>query len=315
MDEAETLMQRAVNAYPESRQLQFQLAELYAIWGKYPNAIEAFEGAARRGAGANPELERQQRSIIYEKIGEMDFYLVRFDEAIAALTKALELDPASGSARLLLGTVYLRRNRFEEAAAEYSRVISANSRIAAAHEGLAQVSLELGRYTESATEAERALVIDSGRQTSRYIKAMALIRGANEREGSTALQDYQQRESDQRIAASQLNAVAELEKNCSAMLSESRVREAMVMLSEGIRKYPHNARLYLKLGLIQGRLELHREAAETFETMIRMQFDDFLVHRQLAREYEQLGNKEGAQRQRVVYLQRYDAALQTKSNQ
>ena len=86
------------------------------------------------------------------------------------------------------------------------------------------------------------------------------------------------------------------------------------MLSEGIREYPANARLQLKLGLIQSRLELHREAAETFETIIRMQLDDFLVHRQLAREYEKLGNKEGAQQQRTVYLQRYDAALLKKTN-
>jgi len=283
------------------------------IWGEYQKAIEAIESAARRGASADPEVERQQRGLIYERIGEMNFDLVRFDGAIAALTKALEINPASWSPHLLLGTVYLRRNRFEEAAAEYSRVISANSRIAAAHEGLAQVNLELGRYTESATEAERALAIDPGLQSSRYIKAMALIRGGNEREGRTALQDYQQRESEQRIAASRLNAIAELEKNCSTMLSETRVREAMAMLSEGIREYPLNARLYLKLGLIQSRLRLHREAAETFETMIRMQLDDFLVHRQLAREYEQLGNKEGGQQQRVLYLQRYDAALQTKT--
>lgn len=314
MAEAESLMLRAVKAYPDSRQIQFQLGMLYVIWGKYQNAIEAFESAARRGASADPEVERQQGGLIYERIGEMNFHLVRFDEAIAALRKALEIHSASWTPRLLLGTVYLRRNRFEEAAAEYSRVISANSRIAAAHEGLAQVNLELGRYTESATEAERALAIDPGLQTSRYIKAMALIRGGNEREGRTVLQDYQQRESEQRIAASRLNAIAELEKDCSAMLSEGRVREAMAMLSEGIRKYPLNARLYLKLGLMQSRLRLHGEAAETFESMIRMQLDDFLVHRQLAREYAQLGNKEGGRQQRVLYLQRYDAALQTKTN-
>jgi tetratricopeptide (TPR) repeat protein len=314
IEESESLMQRAVNTYPESRQLQFQLGELYMIWGKYQKAIEAFEIAARRGASGDAAAERQQRGVIYERIGEMHFDLVRFDEAIAALTKALEINPASWSPRLLLGAVYLRRNRFEEAAAEYSRVISANSRIAAAHEGLAQVNLELGRYTESALEAERAIGIDSGLQSARYIKAMALIRKGNEREGRIALDDYQQRESERQIATSRLSAIAELEKDCSTMLSEDRVREAMARLSEGMQEYPLNARLYLKLGLIQSRLGLHREAAETFETMIRMQLDDFIVHRQLAREYEQLGNKEGAQQQRVVYLQRYDAALQTKTN-
>jgi len=314
MMEAESLMQRAVNVYPESRQLQYQLGELYVIWGKYPKAIEALESAARRGASADPEVERQQRGLIYERVGEMNSYLVRFDEAIGALTKALEINPARWGARLLLGAVYLRRNRLEEAAAEYSRVISANSRIAAAHEGLARVDLELDRYTESATEAGLALAIDPGLQSSRYIKAMALIRSGNEREGRAVLQDYQQRESELQTAASRLNAIADLEKTSLAMLSEGRAQEAMALLSEGIVKYPLNARLYLRLGLIQSRVRLHREAAETFETMIRLQLDDFLVHRQLAREYEQLGNMEAGQQQRVLYLQRYDAALQKKTN-
>jgi tetratricopeptide (TPR) repeat protein len=313
MEEAESLMRHAVKAYPDSRQIQLQLAELYVIWGKYPNALEAFEVAARRGASTDTTVERQQRGLIYARIGEMNFYLVRFDDAIAALTKSLEINPANWPARLLLAAVYLRRNRFEEAAGEFSRVISANSQTAAAHEGLAQVSLELGRYAESVTQAQRALDIDPALQTARYIKAMALIRGGKEQEGKVALQDYQQRESEQRVAASQLVALAELEKHCSALLSEARVQEAMAILGEGIRQYPLNARLHLKLGLIQSRLRLHREAAETFETMIRMQLDDFLVHRQLAREYEQLGNTEGGRQQRVLYLQRYDAALQTKN--
>lgn len=314
IDEAESLMRLAVNAYPDSMQLQFQFGELYAMWGKYQKALEEFESAARRDTTAVPEVERQQRSVIYERIGEMNFYLVRFDDAVTALTKALELNPASLSPRLWLARVYQRRNKLVEAAAEYARVISVNSGIAAAHEGLAQVSLDLGRHTESVREAERALAIDPGLQSSRYIKAMALIRSGNEREGRMALQDYHELENEKQITASQLNAIAELERNCSTLLSESRIPEALQALNQGVRDHPLNPRLYLRLGLTQSRLQLHREAAETFEAMIRMQSDDFLVHRLLAREYEQLGNQEGALQQRVIYLQKYDAALQTKTS-
>jgi tetratricopeptide (TPR) repeat protein len=314
MEDAESLMQRAVNVHPDSRELQFQLGELYAIWGKYQKAIDEFESAARRGVSADAEKERQQRSVLYEKVGEMNFNLIRFDEAAAALGKALEINPASWSAHLMMGSVYLRRNRFEQATAEYVRAISSNSRSAAAHEGLARVALELERYTESATEAERALAIDPGFQNARYIKAMALIRGGNEVEGRTVLQDYQQRENDLQTAASQLAALAELDKTSLTLLSEGRPQEAIALLRKGILTYPRNARLHLKLGLVQSRLRLHAEAAETFETMIRLQMDDFLVHRQLAREYEQLGKREAGQQQRVLYLQRYDAALQTKPN-
>jgi len=314
MVEAESLMQHAANVYPDSRELQFQLGELYAIWGKYQKGIDAFESAARRGASANAETERQQRGVIYEKIGEMNFNLIRFDEAVAALAKASELNPANWSAHLMLGSVYLRRNRFDNATAEYSRVISANPRSGAAHEGLARVALEFERYAESATEAGRALAIDPGLQNARYIKAMALIRGGNEAEGRGVLEDYQRRERDLQAAASRLAAIAELDKTSLTMLSEGRTQEAMALLGEGIVTFPLNARLHMKLGLIQSKLGRHREAAETFETMIRLQMDDFLVHRQLAREYDQLGNREGGQQQRVLYLQRYDAALQAKAN-
>jgi tetratricopeptide (TPR) repeat protein len=259
-------------------------------------------------------MERQQRSAIYERIAEMDFNLIRFDDAVAALAKALEINPSSWSAHLMLGSVYLRRNRFEDATAEYSKAMSANSRSAAAHEGLARVALERERYAESATEAGRALAIEPGLQNARYIKAMALIRGGDEVEGRAVLQDYQQRESDLQTAASQSADIAELDKTSLTMLSNGRRRKPWTLLRQGISTYPRNARLYLKLGLMQSRLQLHAEAAETFETMIRLQMDDFLVHRQLAREYEQLGKREAGQQQRVLYLQRYDAALQTRPN-
>jgi tetratricopeptide (TPR) repeat protein len=314
MMEAESLMQRAVAVYPDSRQLQYQLGELYAIWGKYQKAIDVLKSAARTGVSTNSELDRYQLGLIYERIGEMNFNLVQFDDAIAALSKALEVNPASWSSRLLLGAAYLRRNKFGEAAAEYSRAISTNSRIAAAHEGLAQVNLDLGRYAEAATGADRALAIDPRLQKARYIKGMALIRGGKEREGRTVLQDYEQREGELRTAASGLSAIADLEENSLTLLSEGRGQEAMAVMSDGIGAYPLHARLHLRLGLIQSRIRLHREAAETFETMIRLRMDDFLVHRQLAREYEQLGNEKGAQQHRALYLQKYDAALQKKSN-
>ena len=48
--------------------------------------------------------------------------------------------------------------------------------------------------------------------------------------------------------------------------------------------------------------------------MVRLKLDDFLVHRQLSREYELLGNLEGGQQHRAIYLQRYDAALEEQAN-
>ena len=310
--EAESLMLRAVRLYPESRQLRYRLGELYATWGKYEKAIEVFEDASRLTA-LHSEMDRTQRSRVYERIGEMNFFLVRFDEAVTALTKSLEINPANTGSRLLLGAIYVRRNRFDEAIAEYVRVIAASPNNATAHDGLAQVQLSLGRYRESAIEADKALAIDPNLQTSRYYKAMALIRDGRD-EGKTALEEYERHDAELKSTQTRRNDIADFDRTASSALAGGNLQNAMEVLREGITSHPLSAVLYLRLGMIQSRLNLHKEAAETFETMVRLKINDFLVHRQLAREYDLLGNPEGSKQQRMLYLQRYDAALQSSLN-
>jgi tetratricopeptide (TPR) repeat protein len=311
--EAEALMQRAIRLYPESRQLRYQFAELYVSWGKYEKAMEMFEQAARFNDGSDPATERSQRALIYAKIAQMHFYLVQFDDALSTLTKALEINPDSPSARLLAGALYLRRNKFEEAAAEYRRVISADPAVAAAYDGLAQIHLTLGRYSECVRDAEKALQIDPWLQSARYVKAMALIRGGHDPEGRATLAEYQRREEEREKLRIDSAEVRRVSLEAGSLLAKDQRAAAMAWLQDGVRSFPQAANLYLTLGLTQSRLGLHREAAETFESMIRQKIDNFLVHRQLGREYEALGNFEGSRRHRVIYLQRYDATLQAIS--
>lgn len=313
VEAAESLMQRSIRLHPDSRQLRYRFGELYVTWGKYERAIELFEEAARLGVNGGSGADRLQRGRIHGRIGEMNFRLVRFDDAVQALTTALELNPGDTSARLLLGAIYVRRSKFEEAAAEYRRVIAIDSRNAPAHDGLAQVALSLGHYRESALEADAALAIDPTLQTSRYNKAMALIRSGRD-EGKAALEEYQEYEA--KLNSDQANQieVAGFDRTALNLLAEGRPQKAIEALREGIRTHPLSGILYLKLGLLQSQLRLHKEAVDTFETMTRLKVDDFLVHRQLAREYELLGNREKSQLQRVLYLQRYDLALQSNLN-
>jgi len=309
LKEAETLLQDAIRRYPDSRQLRYQLGELYVTWEKQERAIDVFKEAAHIGIHPDPAEERKRRGRLYERIAEMNFFLVRFDEAFAALTTALEINPASVKSRILLGALFLRRNKFDEAAAEYNRVIAANPGNADAYDGLAQVDLARSRYSDTVWYADKALALDPGLQTSRYAKAMALIRDGQHDEGRTVLLEYEQRESAQQTASSRRNDLAELDRASSGLLGEGHLSEAMELLRKGIHAYPEAAILYLKLGLTQSRLQLHAEAAETFETMVRLKIDDFLVHWQLSREYESLGDRERGPLHRVVYLQRFDAAL------
>ena len=93
-------------------------------------------------------------------------------------------------------------------------------------------------------EADKALQIDPELQSSRYIKAMALIRDGRDQEGRTVLEDYQQREAELKLAESRSLEIPEIDIASSAMMSEGRPREAIALLSEGTRTHPLTASLY-----------------------------------------------------------------------
>ena len=66
------------------------------------------------------------------------------------------------------------------------------------------------------------------------------------------------------------------------------------------------ARISLSLGLAQAKLGRHRD--ETFQAMIERGINDFLIHGNLALQYELLGDSRSLE-QRAIYLQKYDSAL------
>ena len=75
----------------------------------------------------------------------------------------------------------------------------------------------------------------------------------------------------------------------------------------------NEARIYMNLGVAQMKLGQHSDAARTFQAMIERGTNDFLIHRNLALEYELLGDSRFLQ-QRAIYLEKYDAALRVILN-
>src|SRR5262249_19204275 len=146
--------------------------------------------------------------------------------------------------------------------------------------------------------------------SARYTKGTALIRAGDDREGRMVLDEFDRREADRRVAESPLAEIQEIDLRSYALLAEGRPDDAIESLHKGIRLHPFSVVLHRKLGLIQSRLGRHGEAVETFEALVLLKPEDFLVHRQLALEYAALGKPDAAQQQRVIYLQKYDAALQ-----
>jgi TolB-like protein/DNA-binding winged helix-turn-helix (wHTH) protein/Tfp pilus assembly protein PilF len=77
-----------------------------------------------------------------------------------ALRKALELDPETANANLMLAGIYGNQWQWAESAAEYKRALALNPNDPAAHMGFSHWLLSQGRTEEAITWAQRASELD-----------------------------------------------------------------------------------------------------------------------------------------------------------
>jgi adenylate cyclase len=91
----------------------------------------------------------------YTAMGLSYFNWGKFDEAVASVGKAIELDPDDFVARWTLGRVQFSTGKSEEAVANFERVIEIRPTFYTAYSDLCQTLEGLGRLAEAKTVAER----------------------------------------------------------------------------------------------------------------------------------------------------------------
>jgi tetratricopeptide (TPR) repeat protein len=242
----------------------------------------------------------------------MHVYLSQFNEALSNLQTALDLDPANAPAIVDLGDLYLKLDRPEDAAAQYGRAILLTGGNAAAYYGLAEVSRQLGHYPQAVMAAERALEFNPRDAKSSYIRSNALFRSGRREEGDAELERFEKLEASERDEGVRGRTIPVTLRTAFARLEEGLGEAAIEVLREGNRAYPDSASLQLNLGILQSRLGKHQDALKTFQALVDQGFQDqssFLVHLNLSREYEVLGDIKASRLHRLIYLQKYDAYL------
>lgn len=305
-DQAMAILERTVQMFPDSRWARVSLAEVRFDAGRVEDALEDFRiASALDGApDLDPDYDRERQAFILRRIGEMEAHLLRFDEALVAYRKVLDLDPENLDAHLGLGRLYLRRNRLEEALDEYEEGVRRDPGSLAARRGLAETYLRMERFTESVTAAEQVLEIDSADLSGHYLLATALVRAGRLDDGRKALEEYRRLEEEARAAEHRATDIDTFYRGAVARLLEGEPEEAIRLFREGLAAYPDARQLYLNLALTLSRLERPAEAAETYEEMIRAGLgDDPGVHRNLADAYARIGDEEASRRHRAIYLQ------------
>lgn len=102
-------------------------------------------------------------AIAHQWYGEYLVVMGRFDEALAGIKRAHQLDPLSLVVNLALGDVFYYRRRYDEAIKQYGKTLEIDSNFAWAHSWLGSAYLQKALYAEAIAELEKALEL-SGRE-------------------------------------------------------------------------------------------------------------------------------------------------------
>ena len=102
-------------------------------------------------------------AIAHQWYGEYLVVMGRFDEALAGIKRAHQLDPLSLVVNLALGDVFYYTRRYDEAIEQYQKTLEIDSNFAWAHSWLGSAYLQKALYAEAIAELENAREL-SGRE-------------------------------------------------------------------------------------------------------------------------------------------------------
>ncbi|NMF88463.1 tetratricopeptide repeat protein [Aromatoleum petrolei] len=152
-DDAARWLERAAQLDQRSPLPPRELANAYFATGRPDATIQALELARVRDAA-------MADAAYFTLLGAAQGRLARYDEAIRAFDRALQLDPALSGARLNRGYAHLRSSKLQEALADFDAVIAGSPENAGAHYGRAEALAVLGHHREALDAAQRALTLN-----------------------------------------------------------------------------------------------------------------------------------------------------------
>ena len=105
-------------------------------------------------------LRKKTLTIALEERGESHIKAGRYEEALADLDRAIELDPTAAWAIISRGRTYREMERYEEALANFNRLIELDPSDAEAIAERGQTYREMKRYQEALADLDRAIELD-----------------------------------------------------------------------------------------------------------------------------------------------------------
>lgn len=257
------------------------LSELY----RYPEALTAIDAA----------IAQAPRAAFYINRGWVLIKMDRYDETLAALNQAIEIDPNMAIAYTNRGVTYSFLKRPKEAIADLKKAIALDSQYISAYGGLGMLYHSQGRYQEALAQFSQGIAIDpknhinySGQgfiyfARKQYQDAIAAHTQAIELEPDSA-NDYFSRANVYITTQQYQAAIADLTKAIElappdpiyfnnrgdAYAALNQPEAALADYAQAIAVDKNNTRAYVGLGTVYQRTRQYQRAIAQFDKAIEV---------------------------------------------
>jgi len=142
------------------------------------------------------ELKPNQADIA-QMIAFIFAYIAKYEEAVEWYKKTAAIDPAAERANERLGLALVKLNRMDEAAKAFEAEIRYHPEDASSHFYLAERYFEAGRVKEASAQAELAMKYDPVVPEPYYLMAKILRKDGNAKGADAALKTFQEKKKEE----------------------------------------------------------------------------------------------------------------------
>jgi tetratricopeptide (TPR) repeat protein len=161
-DQAQTVLNTAIQRFPSEEQLYFQQGSLYEKQKKFNEAEKAFRKAL--------ELQKDDPAVLNYLGYMLADRGIRLDEAESLIEKAVKTDPTNGAYLDSLGWVYFKQNRLDLAEEYLKKAIVFVGSDSSIHDHMGDLYFKTRRFDDARAEWNKAIQLSTEQEEIDKVK-------------------------------------------------------------------------------------------------------------------------------------------------